>query len=180
MSNKVCFFYTDTNGLHTVNKDVNKKYIYGIARLVSLHYSIGTYVDNKYVEEKRVNVIVKPECISFDETAVSIHKITKEKAEKEGKLVKDVMTELKEDLKKVKYIVSHNVPFHIKPIQVECFRTYTSINFSKFTYIDTISYNHNFDFPKLQNLKTKLKVKNTRNQLDIIQKVFDELYKKSV
>lgn len=178
MSKKICFIYTNTNGLHQFNKDVNKKYIFSFARMVALHYSIGKYVDGKYIEEKRADTIITPDCITFDKKAVEIHGITQEYANKHGKDIFEVMKELKKDLNSVDVIVSHNLPFHLRAIQVECFRTFTKIEFTNFICIDTISYNHQFEFPKLQTLKQKLKVSETKDNLETIQKIFFKLYEK--
>jgi hypothetical protein len=43
-SKKICFMYTDTNGLHELNEDVSKKNLFGFARLVSLNYEIEYFV----------------------------------------------------------------------------------------------------------------------------------------
>ena len=69
----------------------------------------------------------------------------------------------------------------LKAIQVECFRTAITIDFSKFTLIDTISFGHSYTFPKLVDLIKKLKIKNIDNtQLEQIRKVFIKLYENSL
>lgn len=178
MAKRICFIYTDTNGLHQFNKNVEKKYIFGFARMVAIHYSIGTYIDGKYKEEKRVDSIIKPECFTFNTDAVAIHGIEQKVAKKQGIDIYSVMSDLKNNLSNVDVIVSHNLPFHLRTIQVECFRTCTTIVFNKFICIDTISYNHNMDFPKLNKLKKELNVSAT-NHLDSIIQIFLKLYLKT-
>ena len=84
--------------------------------------------------------------------------------------------ELKKDLSDVNIIISHSLPFHIKALQVECFRTAIDINFSKFINIDLMSFGHNLDYPKLIDLLTKYKIKGA-TQLDQYKELFFSLYK---
>ena len=186
ITKQICFIYTDTNGLHesyTDNYTVSKKNMFAFARLIAIHYSIGHYqIENgnfKYVETKKVKHILKPNCIVFDETASAIHGITMEKANKKGIDNTTVLSELKDDLKKVNIIVSHNLPFHLKAIQTECFRACVSIDFSKFILIDTISFQHDYGFLKLISLATKLNISVEKpNHLKLIRRVFTKLYHK--
>jgi hypothetical protein len=179
MSNKVCIIYTSTNGLHQTYDNVSKKNMYGIARLIALSYSIGYYdKDNKYIEEKRVNKILTPKSITFCQEALKFHKISREEADKKGECSNLIIKNLKEELKKekVKIIISHNLEFHLKTIQAECFRTCTIIDFSKYILIDTISFQHSYSYPKLVDLEKKLKVTKSKNTIDSISKVFGNLY----
>ena len=108
-----------------------------------------------------------------------IHGITLKKAEKKGVHPGEIMNTLKKDLRNVSVIVSHNLPFHIKTIQTECFRTCININFTRFILIDTISFGHEYEFPKLTSLAKKLNITTgNKNHLKMIRKVFISLYKK--
>ena len=177
MSKKVCIIYTSTNGLHQTYDNVSKKNMYGIARLIALSYSIGYYdKDNKYIEEKRVNKILTPKSITFCKEAQKFHNITREKATIKGECSDVIIKIFKEDLKKIKVIISHNLEFHLKTIQAECFRTCTIIDFSKYILIDTISFQHNYSYPKLVDLEKKLKITKSKNTIDSISKVFGNLY----
>ena len=73
-------------------------------------------------------------------------------------------------------IVSHSLDFHLKSIQSECFRAYISIEFNKFILIDTMSFQHNYSFPKLLDLENKLKLKKADNNINKIANVFGSLY----
>ena len=183
---QICFIYTDTNGLHESYTDtcnVSKKNMFAFARLIAIYYSIGYYqIENgkfKYVETKKVKHILKPKCILFNETAVAVHGITMEKALKKGIDNMSIISELRDDLKKVNIIVSHNLSFHLKAIQTECFRACVNIDFSRFILIDTISFEHNYGYLKLIDLAKKLNISVEKpNHLRLIRKVFDKLYHK--
>jgi DNA polymerase III epsilon subunit-like protein len=176
MSKKVCILYTSTNGLHIANGKVTKKNMYGIARLISLTYSIGCFDNNKYIEEKRVDRILKPACICFNKEAQKFHNISYEKAEKKGILNRTVIEDFRKDLKDVRVIISHSLEFHLKSIQAECFRSCIGIDFSKYILIDTISFQHDYSFPKLVDLESNLKLKKSNNNIDKIANIFGKLY----
>ena len=99
MSKKICILYTCTNGLHSTEEKVSKKNMYAIARLISLTYSIGYYDNdtNKYIEEKKVSKILKPKSIHFNKEAQNFHKITLDRAIKEGIDNKEIMEEFKNE-----------------------------------------------------------------------------------
>ena len=91
------------------------------------------------------------------------------------------MNTLKKDLKNVSVIVSHNIPFHIKTLQVECFRNCVNIDFGNHILIDTINFNHNLEYPKLKDLANELLKKDYSNKkqsynLVLIKKCFLKLY----
>jgi len=181
---KICFIYCDINGIHSLNETVSKKNLYGYARLVALYYTIGFYVDSKFDKLIEKKFILYPDTINFTDETNSIHNITINDAIKKGIKNNIVISELKEDLKDVEVIISHDLPFHIKAIQVECFRTATSIEFNKMTLIDTISFGHEYSLPKLIELGKNLKVTKTKNyttistNLNLVMKIFFILYKK--
>jgi hypothetical protein len=56
---KICFIYTDTNGLHKCYKPVSTKNLYKIARLVAIHYMVGDYIDGKFTEEFKLLIASK-------------------------------------------------------------------------------------------------------------------------
>jgi hypothetical protein len=93
----------------------------------------------------------------------------------DGEDNEEIMTQFKSDLRNVNVIVSHNLPFYLKSIQMECFRTCKNIDFSKYILIDTISFQHKLDFPKLNVLAEHLSIKKN-NQLDIMKDIFYKLY----
>lgn len=181
MTKLICFLYTETNGLHNTNDDVSKKNIFEFGRLVTLNYIIGKREGDTFIEIKKVREILKPKCINFNEEAVKIHGITQKKADKKGVDNCVVMNNLLRDLEKVSVIVSHNLPFHIKTLQVECFRTCTYINFDKYILIDTVNFFHKYEFLKLKDLSKKVLGKSYTDKKQkfnttIIKEIFLELY----
>ena len=175
---KICFIYTDTNGLHKYNKSVSTKKLYKFARLIAFHYIIGDYTDNKFTQILNKTIILKPKTINFDPVAQKFHKITYEIALEKGIDNIQAMNELKNDLSDVKIIISHSLSFHIKALQVECIRTAVDINFSKFINIDMMSFNNNSNtFPKLVDLVSKYKVNDKLSQIEQYRELFFAQYR---
>ncbi len=175
---KICFIYTDTNGLHKYNNFVSTKKLYKFARLIAFHYIIGEYTDNKFNQLLNKTIILKPKTINFDPVAQKFHKISYEQAVEQGIDNIEAMKELKNDLSNVKILVSHSLPFHIKALQVECFRTAVDINFSKFINIDMMSFNNtNNTFPKLVDLVSKYKINDKLSQIEQYRELFFAQYR---
>jgi len=92
MSKRLCFVYTETNGLHNYNGEVNKKKLYCYARLVSLNYEIGVFKNNQFHLEKKVKQIVRPRCMVIPQETVEYHGITQEYANANGTDPEQVIT----------------------------------------------------------------------------------------
>ena len=172
----ICFIYTDTNGLHKCYDYPSTKNLYKYARLIAFHYMIGTYSGGVFTETFTKHVILKPKTINFDPTAQKIHKITMDDAYKNGIDNLDAIREFKDDLSNVKIIVGHSLPFHIKALQVECFRTAIDINFSKYILIDMMNFGHKMEYPKLIDIITKYKIDTKLSQLNQYKELFLILY----
>jgi hypothetical protein len=173
---RICFLYTDTNGLHKTNDFVSTKNLYKFARLIAIHYMIGDINNNKLTNVITKDIILKPKTIYFDKVAQSFHKITMEDAELNGIDNKIAITEFKNDLNDVKIIVGHSLPFHIKAIQSECFRTAIDINFSKYILIDTMSFGHSYEHPKFTDMLVKYNINKKLTQLEQYRDLFFILY----
>ena len=183
MPRLVCFIYTQTNGLHQSNEYVSKKNMFEFARPVSLSYIIGYKQGKEFTVTKKESFIFKPDCLTISEESEKIHNISYEMAEKEGVSPEEIMNTLKKDLKNISVIVSHNLPFHIKALQVECFRNCVSIDFSNYILIDTINFHHKLEFPKLKDLAKEILKKDYSDKkssynLTLIKKCFLKLYSK--
>ena len=170
---KICFLYTDTNGLHKTNDFVSTKNLYKFARLIAIHYMIGDYNNTNVIIK---DIILKPKTIYFDKVAQSFHKITMEDANNKGIDNNKAISELKNDLSDVKIIVGHSLPFHIKAIQSECFRTAIDINFGKYILIDTISFGHSYEHPKFADMLVKYNINKKLTQLEQYRDLFFILY----
>ena len=173
MSKKICILYIDTNGFNTNDQEVSTKNLYYFDRLIAIHYSIGTYTD-QYTEIKRVNTIIKPDTISFNTEAIKLHKISYEEANKNGIVNSIVIQQLKDDLKDIDCIISYNLSYQIKSIQVECFRSAISIDFSKYSLID-IGEQYSIPNTKFSDIMKKLKIKKSNTYLDDLIQVFFKL-----
>jgi len=171
---KVCFINTATNGLHTAYGDVSKKNMYGIARLIMVEYLIGYYQNDKFIEEKKEKYYIKPETINYQKEAQKIHKISMDKAHKKGFSNTHVMKQLSRDLKGVRIVVGHNLKFHLKSLQAECFRTCTYIDFSNFTLVDTGYFNQD-KYISIDKLAEKHNI-DSNKKLRILKKVFLKEY----
>lgn len=173
MSTKICFIHTTTNSNHDTEDNVSTKNLYQYGRLISFDYSIGLH-DENYTEMIKKSFIMTPSAIQFDN---NYHNITRDKAEKEGVVNTIALTQFKEDMKSVDIIISHNISFHLKAMQVECFRATVTIDFSKYTLVDTMSFNPKYTIPLLPLLIKKLKLKiKSKETLEQIKAVFFNLY----
>jgi hypothetical protein len=172
---KICFIYTDTNGLHKTNDFVSTKNLYKFARLIAIHYMIGDY-EGTFKSIIKKNIILKPKTIYFDKVAQSFHNITMEDANNKGVDNNIAITELKNDLNDVKIIIGYSLPFHIKAIQSECFRTAIDINFGKYILIDMMSFGHSYEHPKFADMLIKYNINKKSCQLDQYKDLFLMLY----
>ncbi len=155
------FFDTETTGLPKNWKapisDVNNW-----PRLVQLAYILTN--NNGEVIEKG-DYIVKPEGFIIPEESSKIHRITNEKANKEGKSIDFILKKFESIIKKVDYIVAHNMAFDEKIIRAEFFRSNIETLFSEKKKICTMEKTTNYcaingpygyKWPKLSELYYKL------------------------
>jgi hypothetical protein len=182
MNKKICFIYTETNGLHQTTDDITKKNLFCFARLVVLNYEIGTIINDEYTIDKKLRYIIKPRSMIIPEETIQYHGITQEKASTKGTDPEEVMNIFKSDLKGIDIIVTHNADFHLKTILAESLKYNISIDFNKIIIVDTISFYHSFGFIKLKELAEKLKIKeisdNNKNNVELIRNIFFKLYSK--
>jgi len=158
---------------------VSKKNLYCYARLVVLNYEIGYVENNKYYQEIKKKLIVKPHCINIS-NSTEYHGITQEYALNNGINCDKIIEEFKNDIKDVNVLVSHNIDFHLKTLLAEIVRYNIPFSLTSYIIIDTISFYHNYDYPKLKDLAVKLTVKNIddKDNLELIRDVFFKLYHK--
>ena len=182
MSKRVCFLYTETNGLHQTNFYVSKKNIYLFARLVILNYEIGSVNNGEYNEEITIKQIIKPRCMIIPENTIEYHGVSQTKATKKGIDPETAINNFLKNLENVDIIITHSIDFHLKTIISESIRYNIIIDFNKFVIIDTISFQHKYGYIKLKDLATKLKIKNINednaNNCELIRDIFFKLYSK--
>ena len=184
MTKRLCFIYTETNGLHQSKSTdiVNKKKLHCYARLVALNYEIGTFVNNEFILEKKIRQIIKPRCMIIPLETVEYHGITQEYACVNGIDPEQVISIFLSDIKNVDIIISHNIDFHFKTILAEAVKYNILIDFNNYIVIDTISFYHSYGFIKLKELAIKLHIKDIKESNDfnveLIKNVFFKLYVK--
>ena len=182
MTKRICFLYTETNGLHKTNDEITKKNLFSFARLVVLNYEIGIVDNGEYIIEQNIKQIIKPRCMIIPEETIQYHGISQEKALGKGKDPEEVLNIFKTNLKNVDILVTHSADFHLKTILAESLKYNISIDFNKIIIVDTISFYHSFGFLKLKDLALKLKIKdiqeNNKHNIELIRNIFFKLYSK--
>jgi len=184
---QIAFIYTETNGLHKKMSydEVNAKNLHTWARLVAIYYQTG-YRDSetgKIIIKDKKKIIIKPEDFVISNQSTAIHCIDNDTANEQGSDIKEILKKLETDLKTINIIISHNLVFHIRAIQAECFRHKVYIKFNNFVLIDIMNFNHKFKMPKLEELTFNLIKKNYDKKprsykVIMIKKCFAELYNK--
>ena len=175
---RLCFIHTDTNNLHQTNDDVSKKNLYCFARLVKLTYEIGYMKNKEFISEKKISNIIKPRSMYISPEITKIHGIEHKEAEEKGIDPEIIMNEFKNDIKKVNFIISHSIDFHLKTLIAEALRYNIMIDYNKYIIIDTMSFYYNHEYIKLSVLNKKLLNDNNKNTIDMIKNVFFNLYNK--
>ena len=107
----IMFLDTETTGLPERNASPNEVDKFNNARLIELGYIIN--------KVETVN-LVKPD--NFNITNTFIHGISNDMAMNEGKMIKEVLEQLYNDLMKVDTIICHNISFDMNIILSECYR----------------------------------------------------------
>jgi DNA polymerase III epsilon subunit-like protein len=181
MPQNICFVYVETNGLHRTTENISKKNMFKFARPVCLNYIIGYKKGDEFVEIKNERTIFKPEYMAIPDEIAEIHGITTEKATSKGTDGATILNKFRADIKNVQVIISHNLPFHLKALQIECIRNCISPDFSTYILIDTINFNHKLNYPKLKDLSKflinkKYQDKKSKFNIQIIKKCFLHLY----
>ena len=158
---KLLFFDTETTGLPSdYNAPINNSHNW--PRLVQISW-ILTEENTNIISQK--NFIIKPNGFVIPKTSSDIHRITTEKAVKEGLDLSIVLDLFDSDLKQADIIIGHNIDFDIKVVRAEMYRLKRTDNLVGKNTICTmksttdfckIQGKYGYKFPKLQELYTKL------------------------
>ena len=181
MPKNICLIYVETNGVHKTDEIVSKKNMFKFARPICLNYIIGYKQGDEFVEIKSERKIFKPEYLPFPKESVEEHEISFSKAEKKGINGKDILEEFKNNIKNVQVLIGHDLPFHLKSLQIECIRHCINPDFSNFILIDTMKFSHKLDSPKLKELSNEIlnksyEDKKSKYNITILKKCFLKLY----
>ena len=158
---KLFFFDTETTGLPSdYNAPINNSHNW--PRLVQISW-ILTEENANIISQK--NFIIKPNGFVIPKASSDIHRITTEKAVKEGLDLSIVLGLFDNDLKQADIIIGHNIDFDIKVVRAEMYRLKREDNLVGKNSICTmksttdfckIQGEYGYKFPKLQELYTKL------------------------
>jgi len=158
---KLLFFDTETTGLPSdYNAPINNSHNW--PRLVQISW-ILTEENANIISQK--NFIIKPNGFVIPKTSSDIHRITTEKAVKEGLDLSIVLDLFDSDLEQADIIIGHNIDFDIKVVRAEIYRLKRTDNLVGKNTICTmksttdfckIQGKYGYKFPKLQELYTKL------------------------
>ncbi len=171
------FFDTETTGLPQ-NWDAPLTDGENWPRLVQLAYLL---YDNKEHLIHQQNFIVKPIGFEIPQSASNIHRISTEKALKNGKDLQWVLKQFEQILDKADCIVGHNIPFDINIIGAElirCKRTENSLirKLRICTMVSSTNYcqlpkGEGYKWPTLTELHCKLFGKGFNNSHDAYEDV---------
>jgi DNA polymerase III epsilon subunit-like protein len=119
---KIIIFDTETTGLpkgkNISFEDVEKwPYIVQFSWLEIILGDKPSYELNNYF------INIKPEVV-LSEESIKIHGITREKLEKEGVNLRDILKLFMEKVNKSDFLVAHNLNFDYNMLQVECLRNF--------------------------------------------------------
>jgi DNA polymerase III subunit epsilon len=112
------FFDTETTGLPK-NYQAPLDDFSNWPRLVQLAWSLYDFRGNHWESH---NYIIKPEGFIIPEESTKIHRISQEKAEKEGEDLKKVLEHFAQEVDRVTYLVAHNIDFDEKIMGSELLR----------------------------------------------------------
>ena len=112
------FFDTETTGLPK-NYQAPLDDFSNWPRVVQIAWSLYDFHGNHWESH---NYIIKPDGFIIPEEATKIHRISQEKAEKEGVDLKKALTHFNQEVKRSTYLVAHNIDFDEKIVGSEFLR----------------------------------------------------------
>jgi len=112
------FFDTETTGLPK-NYQAPLDDFSNWPRIVQIAWSLYDGSGNHWESQ---NYIIKPEGFIIPEEATKIHRISQERALKEGVALRGVLEHFLRDVKSASYLVAHNIDFDEKIIGAELLR----------------------------------------------------------
>ena len=187
------FFDTETTG-RPKNYNAPLEDLDNWPRMVQLAWIIFDE-DEKQIHEKEY--IIKPDGFIIPEESTKIHKITTEKAIKEGVALSDVLKEFSDDLKTSECLIAHNINFDEKIVGAEFLRKKILNNIDEVKKVCTMTsstdlcklpnpYGPGYKWPQLPELHNHLfncDFQNAHNALHDVRacaKCFFELKKRGI
>ena len=125
---KILIFDTETTGLSP--KDTSLYQTNSWPYVVQFSFIMFNTVSNK-IEMNQDYIIKIPKEISISKENTKIHGITKQKCNKQGLYMKDILEIFKIALDKCDFLVAHNISFDKKMLMVEAIRNDINLNFNR-------------------------------------------------
>lgn len=188
MPKKIVFLNIETTGLLPKNTVINKENIDKFPYLQALHLKWGYYdkKNKKVIIDNSLYTIIKPDNFEIPNYVTKIHGITPEIANTKGSNIKLVLNKFIEIIKDAYSIISYQTVFRLKCLKVELMRHNFECNFDKYKIIDLYDFNHNYNYPKLEDLYYNLYDKQfkkshpRKSNINIMIKCFEYLYNKYI
>ena len=158
------FFDTETSGLPK-NFDADIHDVDNWPRIVQIAWQHYDEHRNKLAEH---SYIIKPDGFVIDEESIKIHKITQERAEKEGVPIRYALQMFEATLSQTSILVAHNIPFDAAVVGSELIRANAEKVYDKMSKIRKICTmrasvqfcklpgKYGYKWPKLSELFEKL------------------------
>ena len=125
---KIVIFDTETTGL--APKETSLYQTNSWPHVVQFSFIIFNSVTNK-IEMNHDYIIKIPKEISISKESTKVHGITKQRCNKQGYYMKDVLEIFKIALDKCHFLVAHNINFDKKMLMVESIRNDVNLNFNR-------------------------------------------------
>lgn len=185
----ILFLKVETNGLpktktNTVSRDTVNKW----PNLISIYYKIGKInTETKLVDINLANYkIIKP-TFEINKKAQLIHNLSNEELSAGDNLI-DILNKMKNDIieHNVKIIIGHNILFDFNIVKAEIIRNNIDLDLDVYELLDTMTYKHDYEYIKLEELYFKLygrkfrKSHKRKSLINIVIKCFENLYLREI
>ena len=136
---KYLFIDTETTGLPK-NRDLSPMVLDNWPRLVSVAYIL---CDEKNIVSQKYSLI-KPDGFIIPPESTRVHGITTEEATSKGRVLSEVLDEIKAIVDECDYVVGHNVVFDINVLDAEFYRYNSTLPVSSKPYYCTMTLSKDF------------------------------------
>ena len=132
---KILIFDTETTGLPERNSSINE--INKWPHILQLSYILFDQSNNELLTYSNDYILIPP-TVEITEKSQSIHNISREICNKNGKSIREVLNRFNICLQKANIIVGHNISFDKRMIMVECTRNHIPQYFTYYSFGDKI------------------------------------------
>ena len=132
---KILIFDTETTGLPERNSSINETHKW--PHILQLSYILFDQCNNQLLTYSNDYILIPP-TVEITEKSQSIHNISREMCNKNGKSIREVLNRFNICLQKANIIVGHNISFDKRMIMVECARNHIPQYFTYYSFGDKI------------------------------------------